>query len=74
MGACSPPNAYKALQIEDKIGTLLPCNVIVQELEPDKIEVAAVNPVASLMSVENPALSKIALEITGKLERAINSL
>ncbi len=74
LGACSPPNAYKALQIEDKIGTLLPCNVIVQELEPDKIEVAAVNPVASLMSVENPALSKIALEITGKLERAINSL
>ncbi len=74
LGACNPPNAYKALQAEDKIGTMLPCNVIVQELEPGKVEVAAVNPVASMMSVENSALKEIALEITDKLEKAINSL
>ena len=56
LGACNPPNAYKALQHEDKIGLMLPCNVIVQELENNEIEVAAVDPVASMMAVENPIL------------------
>lgn len=74
LGACNPPNAYKALQKENKIGTMLPCNVIVQELEPNKIEIAAVNPVASMVAVENDALTDIAKEITDKLERVINSL
>lgn len=74
LGACNPPNAYKALQQEDKIGTMLPCNVILQELDHNQIEVAAVNPVASMMAVENPNLAEIANEIKEKLMRVINSL
>lgn len=74
LGACNPPNAYKALQHEDKIGLMLPCNVIVQELENNEIEVAAVDPVASMMAVENPNLAGIAGEIKEKLERVIASL
>ena len=74
LGACNPPSAYKALQAEDKIGTMLPCNVIVQELSPDRIEVAAVNPIASMMAIQNPALATIAEEITTKLQAVINSL
>ena len=73
LGACNPPNAYKALQAENKIGTMLPCNVIVQELSPNNIEVAAVNPVASMMAVENSDLAKIAEEIKEKLEKAISA-
>ena len=74
LGACNPPNAYKALQHEDKIGLMLPCNAIVQELENNEIEVAAVDPVASMMAVENPNLAGIAGEIKEKLERVIASL
>ena len=60
LGACNPPYAYKALQQEDKIGTMLPCNVIVQELNDDTIEVAAVDPKASMIAVENEQLANIA--------------
>ena len=74
LGACSPAYAYKALQLEDKIGTMLPCSVIVQELENNEIEVAAVDPVASMMAIENPDLAGIAGEIKEKIERAIASL
>jgi len=74
LGACNPAYAYKALQLEDKIGTMLPCSVIVQELENNEIEVAAVDPVASMMAIENPDLAGIAEEIKEKLERAIASL
>ena len=74
LGACNPPSAYKALQAEDKIGTMLPCNVIVQELSPDRIEVAAVNPIASMMAIQNPVLATIAEEITTKLQAVIKSL
>lgn len=74
LGACNPPNAYKAIQHEDKIGVMLPCNVIIQELENNQIEVAAVDPTASMMAVENQALASIAGEITEKLERVIASL
>ena len=74
LGACNPAYAYKAIQQEDKIGTMLPCSVIVQELENNKIEVAAVDPVASMMAIENPDLAEIAGEIKEKLERAIASL
>jgi uncharacterized protein (DUF302 family) len=74
LGACNPPSAYKALQTENRIGTMLPCNVIVQELSPNNIEVAAVNPVASMMAVENEQLTIIAGEIKTKLERVIASL
>jgi len=74
LGTCNPPNAYKALQHEDKIGVLLPCNVIIQELAKNEIEVAAVDPAASMMAVENQALESIAGEIKEKLERIIASL
>jgi uncharacterized protein (DUF302 family) len=74
LGACNPPYAYKALQAEDKIGTMLPCNVIVQEIEEGVIEVAAVNPMASMQAVENEELEKIANEIKAKLEKVIEKL
>lgn len=74
LGACNPPKAYEALQAENKIGTMLPCNVIVQELEDGKTEVAAVNPVASMQALENDSLKGIAIEITEKLEKVIQSL
>lgn len=74
LGACNPPNAYKALQQENKIGTMLPCNVIVHELENGKIEVAAVDPVASMQSVENKELAGIAEDIRSKLQKVIEAL
>ena len=74
LGACNPPLAYKALQAEEKIGTMLPCNVLVIEQGQNKIEIAAVNPVASMQAITNPALGDLALEVTNKLKRAINNL
>lgn len=74
IGACNAAYAFKALQLEDKIGTMLPCNVVVQEVKKNVIEVAAVDPIASMMSIENPDLAKIAAEIRVKLERVIESL
>ncbi len=74
LGACNPVYAYKALQNEDKIGTMLPCNVVIQELSKNEIEVSAIDPIASMMAIENPKLAKIAAEIKTKLERVIESL
>jgi uncharacterized protein (DUF302 family) len=74
LGACSPSHAYIALQAEDKIGTMLPCNVIVQEIEKGIIEVAAVNPIASMQAVDNKKLHKVAEEISNKLETVIKNL
>jgi len=74
LGACNPASAYKALQAENKIGTMLPCNVIVQELDNGKTEVAAVDPVASMMAVESPELESIAKEIRAKLQKVIDTL
>ncbi|MGM0532592.1 MAG: DUF302 domain-containing protein [Bacteroidota bacterium] len=74
LGACNPPNAHKALQQDDKIGTMLPCNVIVQEIGENEVEVAAIDPVASMMAVENKKIAEIAGDIKTKLERVISSL
>ena len=74
LGACNADYAYKALLSEDKIGTMLPCNVIIQELKKNEIEVAAIDPMASMMAIENPKLAHIAREIKVKLERVIESL
>ena len=74
LGACNAPFAYKALQAEDKIGTMLPCNVIIQEKEPGNIEVSAVDPLSSMVSVENKSLGDIAIEVRDKLKRVIDNL
>jgi uncharacterized protein (DUF302 family) len=74
LGACNPPLAYKALQAEEKIGTMLPCNVLVIEQSRNNIEIAAVNPVASMQAITNPALGDVALEVTNKLKRVIDNL
>jgi uncharacterized protein (DUF302 family) len=74
LGACNPPFAYKALLAEDKIGTMLPCNVIVQEKVAGQIEVSAVDPAASMQAVENKELAEIATEIRDRLKKAIDQL
>jgi uncharacterized protein (DUF302 family) len=74
LGACNPPFAYKALQIEDKIGAMLPCNVVVQESAEGNIEVSAVDPIASMQAVQNPDLQEIAEQVQAKLRSVITSL
>ncbi len=74
LGACNPPFAHKALLVEDKIGTMLPCNVILQELENDTVEVAAIDPLASMMAIENTDLKTIAETIREKLSKVIQAV
>ena len=74
LGACNPNYAYKALQAEDKIGVMLPCNVIVQQKDDEKVEVSAVDPLASMQAVENPSLGEIATEVKQKLQSVIEGL
>ena len=74
LGACNAPFAYKALQAEDKIGTMLPCNVIVQEKESGTIEVSAVDPIASMQAIQNESLAPIATEVRDKLKKVIENL
>ncbi len=74
LGACNPPFAHKALSAEKHIGVLLPCNVIVQELEDGVIDVAAVNPMESMQAVKNPELEKIAGEVSARLSKALDRL
>ena len=74
LGACTPASAYEALMLEDKVGTMLPCNVIVQELSDGKVEVAAIDPVASMQAIDNPALKQKAQAIQAKLRNVIEGL
>ena len=74
LGACNPPLAYQALQSEDKIGTMLPCNVIVQETEDGKTEVSAVDPLASFQAIQNDTLGELAKKVQAKLQRVIENL
>ncbi len=74
LGACNPPYAYQALQAENKIGTMLPCNVIVRETAEGEIEIAAVDPVASMQAIKNSELVEIATQIQSKLKKVISSL
>ncbi|HED08662.1 MAG TPA: DUF302 domain-containing protein [Ignavibacteria bacterium] len=74
LGACNPSFAHKALLSESKVGTMLPCNVVVQENDEGKVEVSAVDPLASMQAIENPDLENIATEIRAKLQTVINNL
>ena len=74
LGACNPPFAYKALLAEDKIGILLPCNVIVQERTAGQVEVSAVDPSASMQSIENKELHDIAAEVGARLQKVIEQM
>ena len=74
LGACNPPLAHQALTADDKIGTMLPCNVIVQDLGDGQIEVAAINPAISMEHVGNPTLKAIAESVTSKLSRVIAAI
>jgi len=73
LGACNPAFAYQALQIEDKIGTMLPCNVVVQQTE-NGVEIAAIDPVSSMQAIENPTLTEISEQVRVKLKEAIDRL
>ena len=74
LGSCNPSYAYKALQAENKIGTMLPCNVVVQQLDDGSIEVSAVDPMASMAAIDNPSLGGIAGEVRTMLQDVINGL
>lgn len=74
LGACNPHFAYKALQNEDKIGVFLPCNVVVEENDNGEVEVSAVDPIASMISVGNEHLAEIAAEVQQKMKNVINNL
>jgi uncharacterized protein (DUF302 family) len=74
LGACNPQLAHQALLKEDKIGTMLPCNVIVQELVDGGVEVSAVDPVASMQAIDNPELAEIADQVRGRLKGVIDGL
>ncbi len=74
LGACNPSMAHKALLAEDKIGTMLPCNVVVQELPSGKVEVSAVDPVASMQAVENPVLAETAMKVREMLRQVIDEI
>ena len=74
LGACNPPFAWQALQVEERIGLLLPCNVIVQETTDGKVEAAAIDPAASMQTVGNPGLTEIANQVQAKLRKVIAAL
>jgi uncharacterized protein (DUF302 family) len=74
LGACNPQLAFRALKLEDKIGTMLPCNVIVQEHNGGGVEVSAVDPVASMQAINNPGLAEVAEEVQAKLKRVVEGL
>ena len=74
LGACNPHFAYQALQAEDKIGTMLPCNVIVRDTGQGQVEIAAVDPIASMQAVENEQLGGIAQEVRSRLQRVIGQV
>jgi uncharacterized protein (DUF302 family) len=74
LGACNPALAYEALKLDDKVGTMLPCNVVVQEIAPGQVEVAAIDPVASMAAIENARLKEKAEAVRAKLQRVIAAL
>lgn len=74
LGACNPALAFEALKLEDKVGTMLPCNVVVQARDGERTEIAAIDPVASMQAIDNPALTDAAREVRTRLARVIHRL
>lgn len=74
LGACNPKLAYEAIQQEDKIGVMLPCNVLVQQHDNGEVEVAAINPLTSIGAVKNDKLESLAAEVSNKLEKALQTI
>jgi uncharacterized protein (DUF302 family) len=74
LGACNPMLAHEALKLEDKVGTMLPCNVVVQDLGGGRTEVAAIDPVASMQAIDNPGLKQAAEQVGAKLKKFIEAL
>ncbi|MGP0095358.1 MAG: DUF302 domain-containing protein [Xanthobacteraceae bacterium] len=74
LGACNPKLAHEALKLEDKIGTMLPCNVVVQEIDQGRTEVAAIDPVASMQAVDNPTLKETAAQVQSMLSKVVAGL
>jgi len=74
LGACNPPNAHKALSVEPYIGLMLPCNVVVQEVDDNTTDIAVIDPVASMQAVDNDDLKVIAADIRDRLKKALNTL
>lgn len=74
LGACNPALAYEALKLENKVGTMLPCNVVVRDAGNGQTEVAAIDPVASMQAIDNPALKRAAEQVRAKLERVVAEL
>lgn len=74
LGACNPPFAYKALQVEDKVGAMLPCNVIVEEISEDLTEISVIDPMASMQSIENETLAELARLVQKKLIKVVENI
>ncbi|VBB69198.1 hypothetical protein RIEGSTA812A_PEG_671 [invertebrate metagenome] len=74
LGACSPQHAFQALSLEDKIGSMMPCNVVVQEKVLGSVDISAVDPIASMSAIHNPQLRGIAVEVQGLLREVMNGL
>ena len=74
LGACNPPSAYEALQAEENIGLMLPCNVVVQEMPDGRVKVAAINPAESMQAVHNPKLEALAAKVSTALKKAVDRL
>ena len=74
LGSCNPPFAHKSLQTEDKVGLMLPCNVILQEWEPGKVEVSAIDPLEAMTPVKNESLVEIAQQVAEKLKKVIDNI
>jgi len=74
LGACNPNFAYKALTVEDKIGLMLPCNIVVRKISDSQTEVSGIDPVASMMAIKNPDLQDLALEVQNHIKKVIENL
>ncbi len=71
LGACNPPLAHRVLEAEPHIGVLLPCNVVVRELEDGRVEISAMDPEAAMQMIDNPTVHEVAREVRARLQRVV---